>query len=68
MAVITSSQNPKIKRVRALLGRAKERREAGVFVVEGVRLVKEAETGGWRFRFALYDESLSDRGKLILTL
>jgi len=66
MTVITSSQNPKIKLVRALLGRAKERREAGAFVVEGVRLVEEAETGGWRFRFALYDESLGDRGKLLM--
>ena len=47
--VITSSQNPKIKLVRALLGRAKERREAGAFVVEGVRLVEEAETRDWRF-------------------
>jgi len=66
MTVITSSQNPKIKLVRALLGRAKERREAGAFVVEGVRLVEEAERGGWEFRFALYDESLNDRGKLII--
>ena len=66
MTVITSSQNPKIKLVRALLGRAKERREAGAFVVEGVRLVEEAERGGWKFRFALYDESLNDRGKLII--
>jgi len=66
MTVITSSQNPKIKLVRALLGRAKERREAGAFVVEGVRLVEEAERGGWEFRFALYDKSLNDRGKLII--
>jgi RNA methyltransferase, TrmH family len=64
--MITSAQNPKIKLVRSLLGRAKERRDAGAFVVEGVRLVEEAETGECRFRFALYDESLNDRGKLLL--
>src|SRR5215207_40403 len=64
--MITSSQNPKIKLVRSLLGRAKERRDAGAFVVEGVRLVEEAETGECRFRFVLYDESLNDRGKLLL--
>jgi len=61
--MITSNQNPKIKQVRALLGRTKERREAGVFVVEGVRLVEEAVNSNWRFQFALYDESLSERGK-----
>ncbi len=62
-SVITSSQNSKIKLVRGLLGRAKERREANAFVVEGVRLVDEAVIGNWRLRFALYDETLSERGK-----
>lgn len=61
--MITSSQNSKIKLVRALLGRAKERREAGMFVVEGVRLVEEAVKGDWRFETVLFDESLSERGK-----
>jgi len=62
--MITSSQNSKIKLVRALLGRAKERREAGAFIVEGVRLVEEAANRDWRFETVLYDESLSERGKL----
>jgi len=62
--MITSNQNPKIKLVRALLGRTKERREVGAFVVEGVRLVEEAVITKWGVRFALYDESLSDRGRL----
>lgn len=61
--MITSSQNSKIKLVRALLGRAKERREAGAFVIEGVRLVEEATNSNWEFRLALYDESISERGK-----
>lgn len=60
--MITSNQNSKIKLVRALLGRAKERREAGAFVAEGVRLVEEAVISNWRFRFALYDETLNERG------
>lgn len=63
MSVITSRRNPKIKMVRALLGRAKERRETGAFVVEGIRLVEEAANGDWRFELGLYDESLSDRGR-----
>ena len=61
--MITSSQNSKIKLVRALLGRAKERREANAFVVEGVRLIEEAVNSNWEFRFVLYDETLSERGK-----
>lgn len=64
--MITSSQNAKIKLVRALLGRAKERREANAFVVEGVRLVEEAVIGNWGLRFVLYDESLSERGKSLV--
>ena len=61
--MITSSQNAKIKLVRALLGRAKDRHEENAFVVEGVRLVAEAVNGLWNVRFALYDESLSERGR-----
>jgi len=61
--MITSSQNSKIKLIRALLGRAKERRTAEAFVVEGVRLVEEAVSSNWGFQFALYDETLSERGK-----
>ncbi len=61
--MITSAQNSKIKLVRALLGRPKERREANAFVVEGVRLVEEAVNHNWGFRFVLYDETLSERGK-----
>lgn len=64
--MITSPQNPKIRLVRALLGRAKERRAAGAFVIEGVRLVEEAETRDWRFRFALYDASLNERGSSLV--
>jgi RNA methyltransferase, TrmH family len=64
--VITSSQNPKIKLVRALLGRAKDRRDAEAFVVEGVRLIEEAEARGWNFRFALYDSSLNARGSSLV--
>lgn len=62
--MITSNQNSKIKLVRALLRRSKERREAGAFVAEGVRLVEEAAKGDWKFEIVLYDETLSERGKL----
>ena len=64
--MITSSQNSKIKLVRVLLGRSRERREANAFIVEGVRLVEEAIQSNWNFQFALYNEALSDRGRLIV--
>ena len=64
--MITSGQNPKLKLVRALLGRAKERREAGAFVVEGVRLVEEAVKANWQFQFVLFSDGLSERGKQLV--
>ena len=64
--MITSSQNPKLKLVRSLMGRPKERREANAFVVEGVRLIEEAVTAGWKFQFVLYSDGLSERGQDLL--
>ncbi len=61
--MITSTQNSKIKLARALHGRSKERRDAGAFLAEGVRLVEDAIRANWAARFALYDDSLSQRGK-----
>ena len=61
--MITSSHNPKLQLVRALLGRPKERHAANAFVAEGVRLVEEAIRADWSIRFALYDETLSERGR-----
>lgn len=60
--MITSSHNPKIKLVRALLGRSKERRDEGAFVAEGVRLIEEAVRANWPVRSVLFDETLSERG------
>jgi TrmH family RNA methyltransferase len=64
--VITSNQNPKIKLVRALQGRPKERHKEGAFVVEGARLVEDAFAAKWRFRFALVGEVLSKRGRALV--
>jgi TrmH family RNA methyltransferase len=64
--MISSSSNAKIKLVRALGGRAKERRQAGAFLAEGVRLLEEAHTAGWPFRFVLYSDDLSERGRVLV--
>ncbi len=64
--MITSPQNSKLKLIRALQGRAKERREAGTFLAEGVRLVEDALAAGWPFRFVLYGAQLSERGRALV--
>ena len=53
-AMITSASNSKLKLVRSLTGKSRERREAGAFLAEGVRLVEEALASEWPFRFVLY--------------
>ncbi len=64
--MITSPQNPKLKLIRALQGRAKARRKEKAFLVEGVRLVEEAIAAKWSIRFILYDRTLSERGQKLL--
>jgi len=64
--VITSNQNAKIKWVRSLLGRAKERREAGAFIAEGVRLVEEAFAVKWLIQLVLYSDGLNERGRALV--
>jgi len=66
--MITSNQNPKLKLVRALMGRPKERQEANAFVIEGVRLIEEAVSAGGKFQFALYSDGLSERGKDLVNI
>jgi TrmH family RNA methyltransferase len=60
--MITSAQNAKIQRLRALFSQRKERAARGEFAVEGVRLLEEALHSGWQLRLALYTADLSPRG------
>src|SRR5512146_3339649 len=64
--MITSSHNAKIQQVRALLGRRQARAEARAFVIEGVRLVEEAQAAGCRASLVLYSSELSARGQAVL--
>src|SRR5512138_2776385 len=59
--MLSSTHNVKVKLVRALTGRPKERREAKAFLAQGVRLVEEALVAGWPFRFVLHSADISDR-------
>jgi TrmH family RNA methyltransferase len=64
--MITSASNSKVKLVRALAGRARDRREQRAFLAEGVRLVEDAVTSDWPFRFILHTAELSARGEELL--
>ena len=64
--MITSTQNPKLKLARSLMGRPRERHEAKAFVVEGVRLVEEALAAEWPLEFVLYAPGLSARGQELI--
>lgn len=60
--MITSPQNPKVKRVRLLLGGAKQRKKQGAFVLEGVRLLEEALQAGFPAEQVLFTAELDRRG------
>lgn len=60
--MITSSQNPKIKRIRGLLENRKDRQQEKVFVIEGVRLAEETLKSGSQVELVLYSAELSTRG------
>lgn len=64
--MITSARNPKLRHIRALLEHPRARREAGAFVVEGVRLAEEALHAGWEAQLVLYSASLPARGRAVV--
>ena len=64
--MITSVKNPRVKEIRALQAYTKSRREAGVFVVEGVRLAEEAIAAGWQAQLCLYTPDLNPRGQALV--
>lgn len=61
--MITSPHNPKLKQIRALAGRPKARREARLFLAEGVRLIEEAHAARWPFAYVLFSAEISARGR-----
>ncbi|MBL7161445.1 MAG: RNA methyltransferase [Anaerolineales bacterium] len=64
--MLTSTSNDKVKHVRALQARSRNRREVQAFVVEGVRLVEEALKTGWDAQFIFYTDDLNQRGQEIV--
>lgn len=63
--MIVSKQNPKIQRMRSLIGRRKERESQKAFVLEGVRVIEEALDAGAVPEMLLYSE-VSDRAMKLI--
>lgn len=64
--MITSPHNPRLTRIRGLLEKRAQREEAQAFVVEGVRLVEEAQAAGLAPEVVLYSDRLSERGQAVV--
>lgn len=64
--MISSVRNPRIQEIRALQSRPRNRREAGVFIIEGVRLTEEALNSGWRAKAAFFTHGLDERGQAVI--
>ncbi len=60
---ITSTSNPIVKLIRAL-DRRKGRRENGLFVAEGLRVIATAREQSWNPRFLLIRSSTSDTSRI----
>jgi len=61
--MITSAQNSKIKWLRLLQRDSRERRESGVIIAEGVRLLEEALSAGWQAQTIFYTADLEPRAR-----
>ncbi len=64
--MLTSTKNPRVIHIRKLQSSARLRRQEGLYVVEGVRLVEEAFNNGFHPRTLFYTEDLSERGMKIV--
>ena len=60
---ISSTHNPHIQQVRALLNQKSARTESGCFVVEGVRLAEEAAANGCTPKEVYFSQAVSERGR-----
>ena len=61
--MITSSQNQKIREVRGLTAKRKEREAAGRYIAEGIRLVEEALPHAEDCAYLLWSAPLSERAR-----
>lgn len=57
--MITSASNDKVKEIKKLVKSASRRRETGLYIVEGIRMVREIPTGAIRTLYVA--ESMADK-------
>ncbi len=67
--MITSLRNDKIRLVQALQRRRRARQQERAFVLEGIRLIEEAQRSGVPLHFVLYTAAVeqNERGRALLT-
>lgn len=58
---VTSVSNPVIKDIKALVAQRKRRKEAGLFVAEGLKLVTDAMEAGWPVRTLVFGAEVRDQ-------
>ncbi len=68
MIKITSVKNPLIKEIKSLY-RKKERKKAGLFIVEGIKIIEEMIDRDYSFKNIIYTDSLLDskEGKTVFS-
>lgn len=64
--MITSIKNPKIQWIRHLISSRQYREKEGAFVIEGVRLTEEAIANNWEFKYVVYSDEISERGRQLI--
>ena len=58
--ILSSNKNPELKKLRSLFQKARERKKLNLFVIEGVREIKKAITGGYAFESVFIHEAASN--------
>ena len=64
--MLTSPQNDKIKLIRRLQARSRNRRKENKYVIEGVRLCEEALAAGCKPKLVIFTEGLNQRGEQVV--
>ena len=64
--MISSIQNPKIKRIRLLQTQTRSRKKEAAFIVEGIRLVEEALQTGQVPELVIYTRDIDSRGEQLV--
>ena len=66
VGMITSTSNSKIKEIKALQSKRKNRIKSGAFVVEGIRVLEEALYSGFMPILTINIEQLSERAEVLV--